>query len=54
VNVHRNPVKRIKWAGHVTYGGNDRCHRILVGKLEGREPLERGGHRWEDDIKVNI
>jgi hypothetical protein len=29
-------------------------HRVLLGKLEGRESLERQRHRWEDNIKVNI
>jgi hypothetical protein len=39
----------------VTYGENGRCaYRVLVGKLEGRKPLERRRHRWEDNIKVNI
>ena len=29
-------------------------HGVLVGKLEGREPLERRGYGWEDNIKVNV
>jgi hypothetical protein len=27
---------------------------ILVGKPEGKEPLGRPRHRWEDNIKVDI
>jgi len=29
-------------------------HRVFVGKLEGRKPLERRRYRWEGNIKVNI
>jgi hypothetical protein len=27
------------------------AYRILVGRLEGRQPLGRPRHRWEDNIK---
>jgi hypothetical protein len=29
-------------------------YRILVGKPEGRRPLERPRRRWEDDIKMDL
>jgi hypothetical protein len=29
-------------------------HRILVGKPEGRRPLGRPRHRWEDNIKMDL
>ena len=29
-------------------------YRVLVGKPEGRRPLGRPRHRWEDDIKVDL
>jgi hypothetical protein len=29
-------------------------YRILVGRPEGRRPLERLRHRWEDNIKVDL
>jgi len=29
-------------------------YRILVGKPEGKRPLGRPRHRWEDNIKVDI
>jgi len=29
-------------------------YRILVGKLEGKRPLERPRRRWEDNIKMDI
>jgi hypothetical protein len=36
-----------------TYGGEMRAWG-LVGIVEGKKPLERPRHRWEDNIKVNI
>ena len=29
-------------------------HRVLVGKLEGKRPLERPRRRWEDNIKMYL
>ena len=29
-------------------------HRILVGKPEGKSPLGRPRHRWEDNIKMDL
>ena len=29
-------------------------HRVLVGKPEGKRPLGRPRHRWEDNIKMNF
>ena len=28
--------------------------RVLVGKLEGKRPLRRPRHRWEDSIKMDL
>jgi hypothetical protein len=30
------------------------AYRALVGKPEGRRPLERPRHRWEDNIKTDL
>jgi hypothetical protein len=30
------------------------AYRILVGKPEGRRPLERSRRRWEDNIKMDL
>jgi hypothetical protein len=30
------------------------AYRILVGRLEGKRPLERPRHRWEDNIKMDL
>ena len=29
-------------------------YRVLVGKLEGKRPLGRPSHRWEDNIKMDL
>jgi hypothetical protein len=31
-----------------------RVHGVLVGKPEGKRPLERPRRRWEDDIKMDL
>jgi hypothetical protein len=46
---------RMRWAGHVARMGEDRgVHSVLVGKPEGKRPLGRPRHRWEDNIKVDL
>jgi len=43
------------WAGHVAGMGESRgVYRILVGKPEGKRPLERPRSRWEDNIKTDL
>ena len=32
-------------------GGGRGAYRAVVGKPEGRRPLERPSHKWEDNIK---
>jgi hypothetical protein len=47
--------RRMRWAGHVARMGEERgVHRVLVGKPEGKRPLERPRRRWEDNIKMDI
>ena len=47
--------RRMRWAGHVARMEEGRgVHKVLVGKPEGKRPLERPRHRWEDNIKMNI
>jgi hypothetical protein len=47
--------RRMMWAGHVTRMEEGRgAYRILVGRPEGRRPLERPRCRWEDNIKVDL
>jgi hypothetical protein len=35
-------------------GASKGAYRVLVGKSEGRRPLERPRHRWEDNIKMDL
>jgi hypothetical protein len=48
-------ARRMRWAGHVVHTGEVRgAYNILVGKPEGRRPLGRPRHRWEDKIKMDL
>jgi hypothetical protein len=47
--------KRVRWTGHVARMGKNRnAYRILVGKPEGKRPLGRPRHRWEDNIRMDL
>jgi hypothetical protein len=47
--------RRVRWAGHVACMGEGRnVYRVLVRKPEGKRPLERPRHRWEDRIKIDL
>ena len=47
--------RRMRWAGHVVRMEEGRgVHKVLVGKPEGKRPLERPRRRWEDNIKMNV
>ena len=37
-----------------TYGREEMCYRVLVGKPEGKRPLGRPSRRWEDITKMVI
>jgi hypothetical protein len=36
------------------YGGEERCMQSFDGKPDGNRPLGRPGHRWEDNIKLDL
>jgi hypothetical protein len=47
--------RRMRWAGHVARMGEViGVYRVLVRRLEGKRPLGRRGHRWEDNIKMDL
>ena len=47
--------RRMRWEGHVARMREGRgVHRVLVGKPEGKKPLERPRCRWEDNIKMDL
>ena len=46
---------RNRCMGHVAcMGERIGIHRVLVGKPEGKRPLGRPRHRWEDNIKMGL
>jgi len=47
--------RRMRWAGHVEHMGEERgVYRVLLGKPEGRRPLERPRHRWVDNNRMDL
>jgi hypothetical protein len=45
----------MRWVGHVACVGERRgVYRVLVGKPEGKRPLGRPRHRWEDNIRMDL
>jgi hypothetical protein len=46
---------KMRWAGQVARMGEGRgVYRLLVGRPEGKRPLERPRRRWEDNIKMDL
>jgi hypothetical protein len=47
--------RRMRWTGHVARMGEGRdVYRVLVGRFEGKRPLGRPRHRWEDNVKMDL
>jgi hypothetical protein len=47
--------RRMRWAGNIVRMGERRCvYRVLVGKPEGKRPLGKRRHRWEDNTKMDL
>ena len=47
--------RRMRWVEYVAHQGERRdVYRVLVGKPEGKSPLRRPRHRWEDNIKMDL
>jgi len=45
----------MRWAGYVAcMVEGSGMYRVLVGKPEGKRPLGRPRHRWEDNIKMDL
>jgi hypothetical protein len=48
-------LRRMRWVGHVAHMGERRgVYRVLVWKPEGKRPLGRPRHSWEDNIKLDL
>jgi len=46
---------RRRWTRHVAHRREKRgVYRVLVGKPDGKRPLGRPRHRWEDNIKMDL
>jgi hypothetical protein len=53
--IRHSKSSRMRWVGHVARMVEGRSvYRVLVGKLEGKKPLERPRRRWEDGIKMGF
>jgi hypothetical protein len=47
--------RRMRWTDHVARKGEKRnAYRLLVGKPEGKRPLERPRRRWVDTIRMDL
>jgi len=47
--------RRMRWAGHAAHMAEMRnAYNILVAKLEGKRPLGKSRHRWEDNIRMEL
>jgi len=45
--------RRMRWAGHIACMEEKRgVYTVLVGKPEGKRPLGKPRHRWEDNIEI--
>jgi len=47
--------RRMRWVGHVVHMGEGRgMYGVLVGKPEGKRPMGRPRHRWENNINIGL
>jgi hypothetical protein len=45
----------MRWVEHIAHMGEFRnAYNILVGKPEGKRPLGRPRHRWEENIRIYL
>ena len=51
-DIVRVMSRGLRWAGHVGRTGEKRdAYTFLMGRHEGRRPLDRPRLRWEDNVK---
>jgi hypothetical protein len=47
--------RRMRWTGHVARMREERqVYKLLVGKPEGKKPLGKQRHRWQDGIRMDL
>jgi hypothetical protein len=53
--IRQSKSRRMRWAEHAARMGEGRnVYRVLVGKPEGKRPLERPRRRWDDGIRTDL
>jgi hypothetical protein len=53
--VRVSKSRRMRWAEHVARMGEGKgVYRVLIGRPEGKRPLERPRRRWGDNIKMDL
>jgi len=45
---------RMRWVGYVTHGRDENVYKIFYGKPEGKRPLRRSRHRWQDNTGLDL
>jgi CYTH domain-containing protein len=54
-NIRQIKSRRMRWAGQMARMEVKRkAYKVLVGKPEGKRPLGRPRHRWEDGITMDL
>jgi hypothetical protein len=46
--------RTMRWEGHVVKMAEKNAYRLLVGKPEGRRPVERQRTMWVDNVKIDL
>jgi hypothetical protein len=55
VDINGAWAMRIRWAENVAHMGEmNNIYKILVKKPEGKKPLGRTSHRWEDNPAIDF
>jgi hypothetical protein len=53
--IRQMKSRRMRWAGHVVRVGRERnVYKVLVREPEGKRPLGRRRHRWENGMRINL
>jgi hypothetical protein len=48
-------LRRMRWVDHIApMGRGEACSEIVMGKPEGKRPVGRNRHRWENYIKMDV
>jgi hypothetical protein len=53
--IRQTKSRRMRWVEQLTtMGEQKKVYKFLVGKSEGKRPLERPRRRWEDGIRMDL